>query len=433
MKEKQFLDLLNNEMAVSLGCTEPIAIVIASAYAKQYVKGDKICKISVVASRNVVKNAMSVKIPGTDSCGINLAAALGVIRAGHDKNLEILADLKPEEITKAKEMIFNGLVSVQLSNSKKKLYIEIIIETEKSKSRVVIEDFHDNIVLIELDGKEINNTGIDIGKTEHSNEKLDFLCLDTIMEFIEDIDTTKLDIIKECIKINREICLDGLINPYGLQVGRNMISNMIKNEFLANDIANYATALTAAGSDARMSGSILPVMSNSGSGNQGISATMPVLAFAESLNANEDTTLRAVTLSNLVTIYIKSILGRLSALCGATISATGACCGITFLMGGGRAEVKSSIQNMMGDLTGMVCDGAKAGCAIKIASCTTAAIQCAVISLEGDTISNTDGIIEKDPEDTINNFCKLGNVGMKNADRIILDIMIKKSNSHIFQ
>ena len=212
-------------------------------------------------------------------------------------------------------------------------------------------------------------------------------------------------------------------------VGRSIKSNM-EHGFIADDIANYATALTAAGFDARMAGSILPVMSNSGSGNQGISATIPVVAFAEKLDSNEDTLIRGVVLSNLITIYIKSILGRLSALCGATISATGACCGITYMMGGGEGEIKSSIQNILGNITGMICDGAKAGCALKVATCTTAAIQSTIVTLEGNSIKSTDGIIEKNPDDTIKNFCRVGNKGMKDADKIILDIMLQKSNNN---
>jgi L-cysteine desulfidase len=219
--------------------------------------------------------------------------------------------------------------------------------------------------------------------------------------------------------------LEGLKKPYGLSVGRN-IKNKMEMGFLADDTVNYATALTAAGSDARMAGSSLPVMSNSGSGNQGISTTMPVVVFGE--GADEEKIIRAVTLSNLVTIYIKLKLGRLSALCGASISATGAFCGITYLMGGDESQIKSSIQNMMGNLTGMICDDAKAGCALKVATCTNAAIQSAIVTLEGNMIESSDGIIEENAVDTIENFCTIGNSGMIEADKLILDIMLKKNN-----
>ncbi len=427
MEEKKFLDLLNKELVVAIGCTEPISIAIAAALARKYVIDEDIKKIEVKASLNVIKNAMSVGIPGTESCGIILAAALGSL-ADPNKNLELLSDIKSEVLEKALNMIKLNLVNAKLADSQKKLYIEVIIETEKSRSKVVIEDQHDHVVLIEVNGeiiKEYESKDNFHVNNESENEKLNFMNIDTILKFIHQVNIKKLDLIKKSIKMNEKICFEGLDKPYGLQVGRSIKSQM-ENGFLSDDIANYATALTAAGSDARMGGSSLPVVSNSGSGNQGISTTIPVIAFADSLNCPEDELIRAVTLSNLVTIYIKSKLGRLSVLCGATISAIGACSGITYLLGGNDDNIQSSIQNMMGNITGIICDGAKAGCALKVATCTTAAIQSAIVTMDGNTITSSNGIIEKNPEETIDNFCTLGNVGMQKADKIILDIMLNK-------
>ncbi|MGB7967982.1 MAG: L-serine ammonia-lyase, iron-sulfur-dependent, subunit alpha [Methanobacterium sp.] len=426
MEEEKFLSLLNEELIIALGCTEPTAIAIAAATARKYVRGTNILNVDVKASRNVIKNALSVGIPGTDSCGINLAAALGIFAYDSDKNLQILAKIKPSDIKKAIRMVKQNIITVKLADTHKKLYIEIVVKTDISYSRVVIEDNHDNIVLIEVDGNIIkNNQCKDTLNSTSKTKTLDYLNLDSILEFIENVNIEKLDLIKQCIEINTEICLEGLKKPYGLSVGRS-IKNKMKMGFLADDTVNYATALTAAGSDARMAGSSLPVMSNSGSGNQGISTTMPVVVFGE--GSDEEKIIRAVTLSNLVTIYIKLKLGRLSALCGASISATGACCGITYLMGGDESQIKSSIQNMMGNLTGMICDGAKAGCALKVATCTNAAIQSAIITLEGNIIGSSDGIIEENAADTIENFCTIGNIGMMEADKLILDIMLKKNN-----
>ena len=426
---EKILEIINRELVVALGCTEPIAIALAAALARKYA-GGRIIRINVNASPNVVKNAMSVKIPGTNSCGINLAAALGTLTQDLDKKLELLMDLKDNDMENALKMIESGLVTVQLADSPKKLYIEVFVETEQSKSRVIIEDEHDNVVLIEVDGKKLKNQTIKNVKSsnkESESLKMNFLSLDFILEFVQQIDTRKLGIIKDSIEMNMKICLEGLSKPYGLNVGRSIKSKM-ELGVLNNDTANYAVALTAAGSDARMAGIGLPAMSNSGSGNQGISATIPVVVFAEAFDSNEDKLMRAVTLSNLITIYIKSKLGRLSALCGATIAATGACCGITYIMGGGEAEIKSAIQNITGNFTGIICDGAKAGCALKVATCTTAAIQSSIVAMQGNTIASTDGLIANNPEDTIENLCLLGNVGMKEADRIILDIMLKKCN-----
>ncbi len=427
MMEKQFLEILNKEMVVAMGCTEPIAIVIASSYAKKYLDGNPIKRIDVRASRNIIKNAFSVKIPGTDDCGINLAAALGMQVKHPEKNMEVLGDFKPEEFEAAKKLVLQNLVSVELADSPKKLYVEVTAKTDKTTSKAVIEDFHDNLVMVEVNGKKINlEAEVKTLKKEHVS--MDCLTLDEILKFISTVKICKLDLIKQCIELNSQISFEGLKNSYGIEVGRNIRSN-IEGELLGDDFSNYAVALTAAGSDARMAGCDLPVMTNSGSGNQGISATIPVVVFAAIINAEEETLLRAVTLSNLITIYIKSSLGRLSALCGATISATGSCCGITYLMGGTAEQIKSAIQNIIGNVTGMICDGAKAGCALKVATCTSAAIQSAICVMEGHQIPSTDGIIEDDPEDTIRNFCEIGNTGMAEADKILLEVMMNKANS----
>jgi L-cysteine desulfidase len=427
MLEEKFLNLINKELVIALGCTEPIAIAFATSIARKYVWGNKVMKVNVNASRNVIKNAMSVGIPGTQNCGISMAAALGLFAKDLDKNLELLSDITPYDVENAIKMVNMNLIKVKLVETPKKLFIEVVVETEISNSRVIIEDHHDNVVLIEVDGKPLKNTRWNNKRSTKESEEidLDYLNLDSIMEFSQNVDIDKLDLIKQSIDINKNICLEGLEGSYGLNIGRS-IKNNIGKGILVDDIANYATALTSAGSDARMAGCNLPVISNSGSGNQGILSTIPVVAFSDGFD--DEKLIRAVTLSNLVTIYIKLKLGRLSAMCGASVAATGACCGITYLLGGDQSKIKSSIQNIMGNLTGIICDGAKAGCALKVATCTSAAIQSAVVTLEGNAIGSSDGIIGSNSEDTIDNFCLIGNSGMIEADKIILDIMLKKNN-----
>ena len=424
MEKEKFFNILNKELEITQGCTEPIAIAYAAALAQANLKGEEISSVKVYASKNVIKNAMGVTIPGTGSCGIPLAAALGAVAGSADKKLEVLSDLNDDGLIKANNMVKEGKITFELSNSPKKLYIEVIIRNKSSKSRVIIEDAHTNVILIELDNKTFKKYSDDLKIEENNN--FDFLNLDSIYEFIEGVETLELDYINRCIEINQKICIEGLNSSYSRHISGTVKSNS-NNETLSGDVILYAVALTAAGSGARMSGSELPVVSNSGSGNQGISATMPVVAVAEQLNINSDKMLRAVTLSHLITIYIKSKFGRLSALCGATISATGASCGITYLLGGKKAEIKAAVQNMMGNVTGMICDGAKSGCALKVATCTSAALQSAQMAVQGTCINSTDGIIDNDPEKTIENFCRLANSGMDTTDDIILDIMLKKS------
>jgi len=425
MDQSIFFELLNKELVVALGCTEPIAIALAAATARKYVKGEKVIDLKVFASGNVIKNAMSVNIPGTGSSGINLAAALGSLAKDADKNLEVLNGLTKEDIENAKTMIKGGTVSVNVADSFKKLYIEVIVKTEESTARVVIEDNHTNISTIEVDGVIIKSSkdNFTINETELDLKNVN---IDSIWNFINEVETDKLDIVKKSIELNKKIGMYGLENSFGLQVGKTIV-NQIDKGLMSDDLTNYAMALTSAGSDARMAGCSLNVMSNSGSGNQGITATLPVVAAWEKLDYSEERLMRAVTLSHLVTIYIKSKFGRLSALCGATIAATGASCGIVYLFGGNVKEVKSAIQNMLGNVTGMLCDGAKAGCALKVSTCTNAAVQCAILATQGISIEATDGIIENDPERTIDNLCRLGNQGTFEADKIILDIMLHKS------
>lgn len=428
MEQQVFFKALNKELVIALGCTEPIAIALAAAIARKYVKGQEVTDLKIYASTNVIKNAMAVSIPGTGGSGINLAAALGYLVECDNHNLEVLNGLTKDDIENAKVMIKDGIVSVDVAETSKKLYIEVVVKTEESCVKVIVEDEHTNISRIEVDGQILKSSCSEEERKDNEENPYNFN-IDSIWDFIQIVDIEKLDIIKKSIELNKKIGIEGLKNKYGLQVGKT-IANQVSKGLIADDICNYAMALTSAGSDARMAGCMLSVMSNSGSGNQGITATLPVLAVWEKSNLSEEKLIRAVTLSHLITIYIKSKFGRLSALCGATIAATGASCGIGYLLGGDKPVIKSSIQNMLGNVTGMLCDGAKAGCALKVSTCTNAAVQSVMLAMEGITIENTDGIIENDPEKTIDNLCRLGNHGTKEADKIILDIMLNKKNCY---
>jgi L-cysteine desulfidase len=422
--EQQILSVLNKELVPALGCTEPIAIALAAAIAVKYLPDEEVTDLKVYASNNVIKNALSVIIPGTGSSGINLAVALGSLSKNEHKGLEILNGLSETDIEKARFMIKDGLVSVNLADTSKKLYIEVIVKTSKSQSRVIIEDTHTQVSLIEVDGKIIRQ-GQPSGKIMEEEGPYSFLNVDTIWEFVQTVSTDKLDLIQQSIDLNKKAGIAGLQHNYGLQVGKTIHDNMTKG-LLSDDLTNYAMALTAAGSDARMGGGLYTVMSNSGSGNQGIAATLPVVAVWEKLKLTEEQLLRATLLSQLITIYIKSKFGRLSALCGVTIASTGASCGIVYLLEGGRHSVQATIQNMVGNVAGMICDGAKAGCALKVSTCTNAAVQSALLAIRGISINATNGIIGENVEQTIENLCRLGNQGTVEADKIILDIMLNK-------
>lgn len=430
MNYEKFLKRLEKELVVTLGCTEPMAIAYAAALAKKHVKGEIITSVRVLASANVLKNAMAVLIPGANGCGVDLAAALGVLAGDFTKGLEVLDGLTPRDVEKAKILIEQGNVKVGLADTLKKLYIEVILETPQSYAKVIVADEHTQVVFVEVDGKVMINSLF--AEESSANETCDqgnfedsFITIDSIWEFVRRAQISDLTIIKKAIDLNTNVGLEGLANAYGLEVGKT-IKNGVRKGILSDDLISHAMALTAGASDARMSGCTMPVMSNSGSGNQGISATLPVVAVGEKLKVSNEQLIRAVTLSNLIAIYIKLKIGRLSALCGATASGTGASCGITYLLGGGKEEIKSAIQNMQGNTTGMFCDGAKAGCALKLSTCTSAAVQSAIMAIEGKTIQSTDGIIESTAEQTIENLGRLANQGSSEVDRIILDIMVQK-------
>lgn len=425
MNKKDFLAVLSAELVVAMGCTEPIAVAYAAALAKKHLRGSDIVAVKVQVSGNVLKNAMSVTIPGTHSCGVDMAAALGIVAGDVSKSLEVLAGITEQDVIKAENMIKAGLVSVDIAATDKKLYVEVVIETAQSHAKAVVADDHTRVNLVEADGQVIARGASEEMALDTPEDERSFMSLDTIWEFVQEADISDLGIIAESIELNRRIAQEGLLNAYGLEVGKT-IKESINQGILGDDLATHAMALTAAGSDARMAGCPLPVMSNSGSGNQGISATLPVLVTGERRQASYEQIIRSVTLSHLITIYIKSKFGRLSALCGAVISATGASCGITYLLGGGIEQIKIAVQNMLGNVTGMLCDGAKAGCAMKVATCTNAAVQSALLAMAGHGITATEGIIEKSPVHSIENLCRIGNQGTIETDKIILEIMLNK-------
>ncbi len=430
MQEPNFIEILNKELVKSLGCTEPITISYATALARKYANQGVVTKVEINASQNLIKNAMSVMLPGTSSYEINLssvlmAAALGIIKPYPEDNLEILQNLDQSDIENAKELLSQGLINLNISDSPNKLYLKVTVKTKKSEATVVIADYHTNVILVKLNGQIIKKKPLK-DQAPGDEEKNGYMDIDGIWDFIQTVAPSKLDVIQKSIIINKKICAEGLKRSYGLQVGSNINMNKITG-FFSDDIISNAIAFTAAGSDARMSGCSLPAMSNSGSGNQGISCTMPVVIVAEKLDLPSETTIRAVALSNLITIYIKSQFGRLSSMCGAIISSTGASCGITYLLGGGKSEIESALQIMVANLTGMICDGAKSGCALKIATCTYASIQSALLASNGIKIPVKEGINAKTPEKTIENLCNIAHTGMEKVDDQILEIMLQKT------
>ncbi|WP_415341470.1 serine dehydratase subunit alpha family protein [Clostridium perfringens] len=422
-----YLRTLKKEVVPSEGCTEPIAIAYAASIAAEHLKGE-IKEVNIYLSKNVIKNALGVGIPGTGGVGIEIAAALGISIQKSYKKLTILSNFTENELKKAKEIVDKNIINIKQKNTNKALYIEVELLSETSKSKVIIEDTHTNVTLIECDDEIIMDNNSEVSEDLEEDYKL-FKIAD-IYNFAKEADFDDIKFILESAKMNEKVSEEGLKGDYGLQVGSKIIQKGNFNLF-SNDASNKIIAASAAASDARMDGCAMPIMTTAGSGNQGIACSIPVAQTARLLDKSEEELARALVLSNLVTIRIKKHMGRLSPLCGAGIAgATGASCGITYLLGGDLENINYCINNMISDLSGMICDGAKETCALKIATGTNAAIQCANLAINGISATANDGIVAKDVEETIESIETLIQNGFKNVDDTILNIMLEKKKNN---
>lgn len=428
-RQKTIIELIHREVKPALGCTEPIAVALAVAKAAEIVEGqipgfDRATadwKIRVAVSANILKNGMGVGVPGTGMIGLHIAAALGAVCGKSEYALEVLHDLDAELVKRAKELV--DQVEISVADTPHKLYVEASVEAAGLHSSAIIADGHDNVVKTMLEGQVLTDKSAESG--EDSDESGDFgITIEEIISFAETADAEDIAFILGDRDLNLALAKEGLHSKYGLCVGRTIQADTEK--VFGDSFLTYAMALTAAASDARMAGCTLPAMSNSGSGNQGITVSMPVIAYALHYGIDDEKLSRALIISNLIAIHIKRYLGKLSALCGCVVASTGAACGITWLKGGEYEQICATIKNMIGNITGMVCDGAKVGCAMKVASGISCCVQSSMLAMAGHCASEHDGIIDSDIEKTISNLGRVGSVGMEETDSVILDIMVCK-------
>lgn len=433
-RELELLSILNSEVKPALGCTEPIAVALAVAKAADIleINGRIPTKIAVEVSANILKNGMGVGIPGTSEVGLYIASALGALCGNSSLSLQVLRGVGPECVERAKEMIAKKIVTIkEANNNSKKLFIEASLYFNGNHATVIIEDEHDNIIYTALNGKEIKrDSALEHQESDKSGgngngELQRELTIETIYNFAKEVELQKIEFILESSELNSALAEEGLSKEYGLSVGRNMVSKSNRKVF-GDSILTHAMAFTAAASDARMSGSSLPAMSNSGSGNQGITATLPVTVYANRVGASREELARALIVSHLIAILLKVDLGKLSALCGCVTASTGAASAIVFLEGGSLKQVEYAIHNMVGNLAGMACDGAKAGCAIKVATGVAAAINAATLALNSKYITKNEGIVAASAEGSIKNLGQLGSEGMSYTDKLILKMMLNK-------
>ena len=414
-----YIDILNEELIPAMGCTEPIAIAYAAARARD-VLGVEPERVLVEASRNIIKNVKSVVVPNTDNLkGLEASAAAGIAAGKADKALEVLASVDAAGRQKITDFLTHH--EIKVTETKSGLIFDLIVTVYagKSQASVQISHYHTNIVLIKKDG-EIVYENKDCDEVETSNQTdRSIMNVQDILDFAESVNLKDVEELLQCqIDYNMAIAAEGLKGDWGANIGSVLIDSW------GDDIKVRAKALAAAGSDARMSGCDLPVMIASGSGNQGIAASVPVIVFAEHLGSSNETLLRALVVSNLVTIHQKTGIGRLSAYCGVVSAGCGAGAGIAWLHGGRFEEVAHTIVNALATVSGIICDGAKPSCAAKIAASVDAGILGFLMFERGQQFYGGDGIVTKGVENTINNIGRLGRDGMKETDREIIRIML---------
>ena len=424
-ERSKIIELINREVIPAIGCTEPIAVALCVARATELL-GVRPEQIEVALSANILKNAMGVGIPGTGMIGLPIAVALGALVGRSEYRLEVLRDVTPEAVAEGRRVIDEKRISIGLKTGEvDKLYVEVSVQSGEQSATAIIAGGHTNFVYEAQNGEVLldKQTAASIEDEESAVE----LSLGRVWEFAMESPLDELRFILETKRLNKAAAETAFQGIYGHSVGRTMRGSgnaMVMGDSIFARILSY----TSSACDARMAGAPVPVMSNSGSGNQGISATLPVVIYAEEIGATEEQLIRALALSHLTVIYIKQSLGRLSALCGCVVAATGSSCGITYLMGGGYEQTVSAVKNMIANLTGMICDGAKPSCAMKVTSGVATAVLSAMMAMEGRCVTSVEGIIEDDVDRSIRNLTRIGRDGMNETDRMVLDIMTHKQN-----
>lgn len=427
-KRSEIIALMHQEIVPAIGCTEPIAVALCVSRAKEAL-GCLPEKIDVKLSANMLKNAMGVGIPGTGMIGLPIAIALGALIGKSEYQLEVLRDCNAEAVEKGRAYINENRIFVSLKEDiEEKLYIEVNVEGDCSakKATAIIAGGHTNFVYVACGDNVIldtrNATEGETGEVESKE-----LTLRTVYDFAVTSPLEELSFINEARRLNENAANEALKGNYGHELGKTL-SRPLGRGIMGDSIFSHILSATSSACDARMAGAMIPVMSNSGSGNQGISCTMPVVVFGEENHNTEEEITRALALSHLTAIYIKQSLGKLSALCGCVVASTGSACGITYLMGGDFNQICYSVKNMIANLAGMVCDGAKPSCALKVSSGVSTAVLSAMLAIQNKHVTSVEGLIEKDVDRCIHNMTRMGADAMNETDRMVLDIMTHKKN-----
>ena len=429
MQEKKIreriISLVNKEVVPAIGCTEPMAVALCTAKAATTL-GRRPDRIEVFLSPNMLKNAMGVGIPGTGMIGLPIAVSLGALIGKPEYELEVLKDLTPATLEQGKRYINDADIDIKLKQGNvDKLYIEVVCRAGSDMATAIISGSHTHFVYVERNGEVVmDNCGGHGGSDEEEDDiQLNFRL---VYDFATTAPLDEISFILKTKEYNMKAAEESIKGNYGHCLGKTM-DRPLSHGIFGDNIFSHILSRTASACDARMGGAMIPVMSNSGSGNQGICATNPVVVYAMENENTEEELIRALMLSHLTAIYIKQSLGKLSALCGCVVASTGSSCGITYLMGGDYTRICNSVKNMVANLTGMICDGAKPSCALKISSGVSTALLSALLSMEGKCVTSAEGIVDDDVDKCIHNLTSIGADAMRATDDMVLDIMTHKS------
>lgn len=423
LERTKILKLIQQEVIPAIGCTEPISVALCTAKATE-ILGTIPEKITVYLSANILKNAMGVGIPGTGMIGLPIAIALGALIGKSEYQLEVLKECTHEAVKRGKKMIDQKSISISLKeNIQEKLYIEVCCQTSQNHSTAIIAGEHTHFIYISKNNDVLLDKKLD-ENNNHEKQILE-LNLQKVYDFATTSPINEIRFILESARTNKYAAEQSFKYDFGHSLGKTL-RGKFEHKIMGDSIFSHILSYTSAACDARMAGAMIPIMSNSGSGNQGIAATLPIIIYAEENGKTEEELIRALILSHLTVIYIKQSLGRLSALCGCVVAATGSSCGITYLMGGKYPQITAAVKNMIANLTGMICDGAKPSCALKLTSGVSTAVLSAILAMEQKCVTSVEGIIENDVDQCIRNLTLIGSQGMNETDKIVLDIMTHK-------
>ena len=423
---KRIIDLIHREVVPAVGCTEPAAVSLCVAKATELL-GCIPSEIKVRLSTNILKNAMGVGIPGTGMIGLPIAVALGALIGKSEYGLEVLRDVNDEAVAEGRRYLEEHPIDIKLfEDAPSNLHIDVEVSHDTDRVRATISREHTNFIYLERNRAVIFNEEPSSGAGDVEVDTTNDIALDlhTVWEFATETPIEEIEFILQARTLNQAAADLALSTDYGHSLGSTM--RRVGKPFFGDTPVAHMISLTSAACDARMGGAPVPVMSNSGSGNQGICATMPVVSYAADINATEEQLIRALILSHLTSIYIKQSLGRLSALCGCVVASTGAASGLVYLMGGDYEQVAAAVKNMVANLTGMICDGAKPSCAMKISSGVSTAMMSAMMAMNGHCVTAAEGIIDEDVDRTIRNLTSIGRDAMRATDLYVLDIMTCK-------